>query len=497
MVGTSAVHGIGFPGGAALPAAPLGGPETPDALPVNPAGRLDARQVREVLPERATGPVSPPDTGPSGDEDAGAIPLAQRETRLLQAPEPYLRALDPRMAAILSTLEDGETERDVNWNCKAHFKDTGEEIACRHLAIAVWEARSKYLQAKQAGASPGRFSYADLASVERIEATVDPATEALYDAIIAQSDNSHLVLASRWGEFLDDQFKTLKPGEHRHVLVFSVYHVMLAELQLKQKAGQPPYRVVMFYDPNQTLTHQRVILDGPGTRACRLGTFLDDDALADYFPSAPGQRLARVIALDPADLGDAVSSGPKRSDTKSQPASVTYASPWCSASELQLRVCDGLHAGLAQRLNQTLAACGAQQALDLLQAQTEKGEPLLAHALAKGDAAMVQVLVDAIQGCAPLLQPAQRLELLLARDAAGRPGLMAAIQSRWQEAATVLVEALLQPDSHWSEEDLACFMVGIRADGQEDWSLAKDPAFTCAGDRLRNLLTLPSEVVAG
>ncbi len=423
---TSTVRGTGLSVGG-LPAQSRDPSPAPQTAPGDAAGGLEVRQVREVRP----GPVAdPPIPLAASSAQACATRLEQREVRLVEAPEPYLRALDPGMSALLTSVEEGETERDVNLNCKARFTDSDEEIACRHLAIAVWRARSTYLQARQAGEPTGRFSYSGFATTERLQATVDSSTDTLYEAIAARSGRSHLVLASRWGAFLEDQFKTLKPGEHRHLLVVSVNHVMLAELQVKQKEGQSPYRVVMFYDPNQTLTHQRLVLDESSTRACTLGTFLEEDDLADYFPSDPAERLARVIELDPADLGDSPSPEASRADTKSQPASVTHAGPQCSVAELQLRISDNLNAGLAQRLVQTLAGCNRQQALDLL----------------------------------------------LARDRNGTPGLVTAMQQGNTETARILVEAALSPRLGLQDQDLAQFLTWPAGDGKSEGSAPSAPA---------------------
>lgn len=133
----------------------------------------------------------------------------------------YFRAPDWRQGDGRSLEEAYEVEFDTNLNCEVVFKDGKEEIACRHLVLAVAQARMAYLEKKKGGESVGRFSYADFSESDKLQATVGSWTEPLYDLISSRSPNPQLVLLSEWGRFLEDQFKNLQPGAHRHLLVTS------------------------------------------------------------------------------------------------------------------------------------------------------------------------------------------------------------------------------------------------------------------------------------
>lgn len=468
------------------------------------------RSVLEVAPGATAQKASPMADGSAyvsacmRDPLPASKPLAGRQVCQLRASdskssesEPhrilagtvYLRKPDPKI-----TLDDGESQADVNLNCEAHFEADAEPIVCRHLAVAVWQARSEYLQTKTAGQPIDRFSYEKFSDIEKIQKSVPASTEALYDAVTARSSRHHLVLASRWGDFLDPQFKSLKPGGHRHLLVLSHTHVMLAELQVKQRESGVSYRVLMFYDPNQTITHRRVVLDEASTQRIALGDFLPEDGLADYFTANPEQCLAHVIELDPAFLSGQDTA--QRVDTKSHRSDTSLAPELLTPYELRLRSCYGLFEGLEDRLGQALARCNPQQAFELLEGHDEEGESALAAALVNGHTRVVEILVKTILDPRYPLAREQRLKLLLAQDACGNPSLLIAIQRRHIDAARLLVDALCKPDAGWTDEKLSRFLLRTTQEGQVDRSLAEMSGYSSAADRLTAVLALSDETFA-
>ena len=443
--------------------------------------------------------------------EAGALPLRKRKVLLAPAVGPsghapipggalrghvYFRAPEWKEGDGRSRDEAYDAQEAIDLNCAVLFKDSADMIECRHLALAVGQARSDYLQQKKSGAPVGRFSYAAFASAETLQAAASSQLEALFSALLEHPPSHHLLRLDKWGDFLHDQFKGLKPGEHRHALLTSICHAMLLELQVKQKEGAPSYRVVTFYDPNQTATHQRVVLDDATTRTSRLSDFLPEDELANYFPAADSQRVARVIDLTPDLLRTPASALEvlAKGDTKRAPLQVSHAADRCSVAELQLRVMYDLAEGLSDRLARSLKDCKASAAFTLLQALDDKESPALYLALARGQLHLVQALVANILDPTVDLSGAQRLELLLARDKSGDPGLLISIKCRHIKAARVLVDAVLGAQSLVRAEDVSQFLIARAGSANEDTSLLEALGRSDPASALRNVLTLPDLV---
>jgi hypothetical protein len=457
------------------------------------AARAISRPTSESGPARLD--ESPP--------EAGALPLRKRKALLAPAAGPsgqalipggalpghvYFRAPEWKEGSGRSRDEAYEAQEAIDLNCEVSFRDSADMIECRHLALAVGQARSDYLQQKKSGTPVGRFSYSAFASAETLQAAASSQLETLFSALLERPPSHHLLRLDQWGEFLHDQFKGIQPGEHRHALLTSIRHVMLLELQVKQKEGAPSYRVVTFYDPNQTATHQRVVLDDATTRTSRISDFLPEDELAHYFPATDSQPVARVIDLTPDLLRTPASALEvlAKGDTKRAHLQISHAADRCSVAELQLRVMYNLAEGLSDRLALSLKDCKANAAFTLLQACDDDARPALYLALAQGHPHVVQALVEKILDPTVNLSSAQRLELLLARDQSGDPGLLMAFTHHHSEAARVLVEAVLDAKSGLRREDLSAFLVA-RAGAVDEAALTplgqSDPALT-----LRQLL---------
>ncbi len=449
----------------------------PSALATPPAagdGSLRKRKVWAVPPKGLAGEGSPP-------------PIAK-------AGHVYFRAPDWRDGDGRSLEEAYQAEFDKNLNCEVVFKDGKENIECRHLVLAVAQARMAYLEKKKSGESVGRFSYADFSLPDTLQARVGAWTESLYDVIFSRSPKPQLVLLSEWGGFLEHQFKDLQPGAHRHLLVTSSNHAMLLELQVKTTPVGAPYRVVMFYDPNQTVTHQRAVLDASTTRSARIHDFLSDEDLALYFPEAESEQMACVIPLDPSHLRapDQALKDSLSGDCKSRSLQTAYAGPYCTSAELTLRLQLGALDGLPERLVQTLAQSDASQVLNLLRFELPDTTSLLHWALLEGRAQVVSALAGKLVDPRVSLAPQERLKLLLARDARGVPGLLMAITKQHKEAASVLLDAILAPQSGIGKEDLQKFLVVEGGSLGSIKALVKHLDTPDPGDALRKLLSLPA-----
>ena len=480
----------------------LGGPISGISAPSVPPGLADRKEL--PAKDSASGPGDRVTPAVAGDGSLRKRKVWAVAPKGQASPSPraqpghvYFRAPDWRQGDGRSLEEAYEVEFDTNLNCEVVFKDGKEEIACRHLVLAVAQARMAYLEKKKGGESVGRFSYADFSGSDKLQATVGSWTEPLYDLISSRSPNPQLVLLSEWGRFLEDQFKNLQPGAHRHLLVTSSNHAMLLELQVKQEKAGEPYRVVMFYDPNQTVTHQRVVLDASTTRSCQIHDFLSDDDLVEYFPEAVPERMACVIPLDPSHLRapDQALKDLMSGDRKSRSLGISHVGAYCTTAELTLRLQVGAVEGLPTRLIQTLAQSDADQALTLLRFELPDTTSLLHWALLEGHVEVVAALVAKLVDPGVGLAPQERLKLMLARDARGVPGLLMAITKQHKEAASVLLDALLGAQSGIGKEDLQKFLVVEGGSLGTSKVLVKyldtpDPA-----DALRKLLLLPASLL--
>lgn len=157
-----------------------------------------------------------------------------------------------------------------------------DPIVCRHLALQWLDDH----------ASAQGLSYGHYATEQDITSHVCAQTEAQY-ARLRASPATALVQIDRLGDALQSQFQAMKPGERRRFLVCGESHAMALDLQLKPaRGGEPAEYVVAFYDPNVTLSHQRVVhhaLDAVKSLSLRM---LAGDAAAQYFDPASTQVAA-------------------------------------------------------------------------------------------------------------------------------------------------------------------------------------------------------------
>ncbi len=147
---------------------------------------------------------------------------------------------------------------DANLNAQVPFAETKASdsrgaagrklIVCRHLAL-------QWLTDRAAGRKAWYGNYHDAKAIAR---HVPASTEsAIHEMRKVPADV--LVPIDRLGEALHAQFRTMTPGDQRLFYLSSENHAMALDLRLKPGSpGEPPQCVVNFYDPNATLTHERV-----------------------------------------------------------------------------------------------------------------------------------------------------------------------------------------------------------------------------------------------
>jgi hypothetical protein len=216
-----------------------------------------------------------------------------------QDPRAWAGAQDEILAA---TLNGSASFKESKTSGSLPATDAGPRnpIVCRHLALQ-WLADHAIARG---------LSYADYATAKDLTAHVSAQTEAQYHRL-RQSPATALVQIDHFGDALQLQFRAMKPGERRRFLVCSESHAMALDLQRKPaKGGEPAEYVVAFYDPNVTLSHQRVVrqsLDAVKSLSLRM---LTGDAAKEYFDPASAQMAALYAVGAPQADADADSSAP-------------------------------------------------------------------------------------------------------------------------------------------------------------------------------------------
>ncbi len=160
-------------------------------------------------------------------------------------------------------------------------------ILCRHLALQ-WLADH--------GSAHG-LSYRHYAATQDIREHVSEQTEDQY-LRLRQSPATALFQIDRLGEALQGQFGAMKPGERRKFLIVSESHAMAMELQFKPaRKGEAPAYVVAFYDPNVTVSHERVALDSlAAVKSLSLRTFIA--GVAEHYFDPTSAQVAQLYRVD-------------------------------------------------------------------------------------------------------------------------------------------------------------------------------------------------------
>lgn len=151
-----------------------------------------------------------------------------------------------------------------NYNMEAFFVNADHStrslpIACRHLAYYWALKRQQENASKKIGAHFVERLREDLGDLEKIQSNIPLAVEDRYRDILHRSSENYFVGRSQWGKFIQAQFVKMKVPATRHLSVDSGVHAMLVELKTKKIANDNVQYVVLFYDPNWTLTYRRCV----------------------------------------------------------------------------------------------------------------------------------------------------------------------------------------------------------------------------------------------
>ncbi len=315
----------------------------------------------------------------------------------------------------------------------------GDPIVCRHLGAQwnddreAYHARRKDGKDSQAG---GRFSMAEMTSVEAIAGHVDPATEEAARAMWHGRMTQGLFSVARFGQALAAECAAMAPGESRRFAVGTVNHYMAVEVQVKDKHIDGRTRrdyVVSFYDPNRTaLPERRVVHDLAD---------LENKPLADWIGAAMEHAY---FGPGPGRVGTLVRWG--RSAPQVPVQDQVDEADRASGSHLHIVMRQDQAVQVAATVAQLLAAGRAEGAPRMAHLRGEAPDfaPALHLAAAlnapAAAAAYVQAITQAVPGD---LSIAQAADLLEARHQ-GRTALMtAALAPQGGLALRPMVQALL------------------------------------------------------
>jgi len=204
----------------------------------------------------------------------------------------------------------------ANLNGAARFSiPNGQQIVCRHLGISWLRERIRHLSAQSAAGGPERFSYIKFSTAEAISAQITAADEALYETIRSRAPENHLVLADHWPRFLRMQLEGMREGQNLHFVLCTTNHAMGLELRCKRgEPGQKKY-VINFYDPNQTMTHSRMVLNDPAQlNGRKIETWLSTNQINDYFDKASAVLLVSRVDAATFTPQFGVAESPRRVD---------------------------------------------------------------------------------------------------------------------------------------------------------------------------------------
>ena len=316
-----------------------------------------------------------------------------------------------------------------NFNCKAMFPGTNEEITCRHLA--------EHRQSEQERSPQIKFDDAQFASTEAIVDHVSYDTEAKYDHLLVHATEARLLHNRDFGKALVQQFTAMaaEGGASRLILLLSTNHAMSVQLRIKKKDGKSHYVAVLF-DPNLTTSHVRFASDSLLTlETLALENLIDGASLyKQYYPEPDG--LSMMVVRPPPQEEQAM-TGPAQGAVESRTLTSSIEDKEINATALWHMLGNGF-AGDLRRLKGEIASRPQTERIALLAAKNAEGDPGLFFALQYGHADAIKAF-----GELSLLVPEdQRVALLAAKNAEGDPGLYLALQEGHADAIKAFGELL-------------------------------------------------------
>jgi hypothetical protein len=269
---------------------------------------------------------------------------------------------------------------------------------------------------------------------------------ALHTKVLGSSQDVRIVRHDDWRKFVVDRFGELERSgaQAARMFITSGGHAMAAEFKLKGRPGEPTQYVLKVYDPSVTPAHKRASSDDPSRLQTEsLADFLAGPAWFDsYFGhkekvkekvfaaiSIPATGVASLPELPSGGFGDRRVSGEV---------------PPLDASAMHHVMTLGLGGTLRDMGGELLqlARSSPQEAHDLLIARDAEGRPGLCTAASYDRADTIATYCEVVSASA--LPPELKASLLESRSVKGTPALYAAAYTASAVTCQALIDGILQ-----------------------------------------------------
>ena len=340
---------------------------------------------------------------------------------------------DPGLSAVLKEFPYQSNKRiPQNFNGKATFTNTEEEILCRHLAT--------YQQEEQARDPRIKFSYDKFRSAKEIKSNVKPDIEKTYEALKAQASEAHLINNDEgFGQFLAGQFAAMEKENQpaRLMLVESTNHTMNLGLRIKPKEGKPSY-VVKFFDPNVTTTGTRSKAGNVQTLEMQaIAPYItDEESLRAYYPEARGLSMIYVRSEAQSQANIAISRGSSAGRT----LTTCIETKDIDATAVWHLMREGF-AGNLRQLHDHLNTLPEDRRIEIIVGKSPDGVPALFMSMQNGHAEAINAYRELLASM-PEMPEKERIELIAAKDSAGFPALFRGMQNGHAKAINAYRELL-------------------------------------------------------
>ncbi|CDN88855.1 ShET2/EspL2 family type III secretion system effector toxin [Hydrogenophaga intermedia] len=186
--------------------------------------------------------------------DLGTVPTKRMTLRVPTQCVVGAVHADGRAAKFMSQGADGHRvlrlrPRGLNFNGRATFKGTKDDILCRHLSLAMLSAWKEFEWRPAVFdnlVSPLRW----LGSFSAIQQNVSPESDALCQQLVERPKDAHFVAEEEWDRFVHWQFDRMRrEGKTTGYAMVSTNNHAMA---IKFDASTPGQELIECFDPNFT-----------------------------------------------------------------------------------------------------------------------------------------------------------------------------------------------------------------------------------------------------
>jgi len=338
-------------------------------------------------------------------------------------------------------------QRDPYFSLNAKVEVDGKEVVCRHIAV-LWE--EEFMR------TAGKPTYQTLKSPAALQEAAGPAVRSDMNStsgvVGERVDRAQYWMSNDWGRVLTENFNAMlrqSPMDGavcRTLYLVTPNHAMALGLKIKDDAGARRY-VVQFYDPNNTVSHQRAAITATADQAvvpAEIRTLKPQDFLTEHIKKEYLLIDAENRPLPALFLGQKVAPGLSR--LSGEPPELDE---HVMRSILVYNLVEQLHTYADQ-----LKLSDENTRFKTLTGPDYASFPGLFVALERGNTEVVQALGEILKACQPPLSPAHLTDLLSAKSRAGTPGLTAALHEGETETVKAFGRLLNACEPPLSSEQL-------------------------------------------